>query len=118
MEKQMATLNKMIAPPPANSRNMRAYMQAILEATGLMAGERFDISRFMQNYRTHIESGRLHRHEDGTYSLSEDGRQYFISRLTNDPVGKGQLVSRAEVVEMLRKVTANRPTEGWIPIVF
>ena len=45
----MRALNKMITPPPANSRNMRAYMQAILEATGLLAGERFDISRFMRN---------------------------------------------------------------------
>lgn len=113
---KMRALNKMITPPPANSRNMRAYMQAILEATGLLAGERFDISRFMRNYRTHLESGRLQRHSDGSYSLSESGRQYFISRLTDDPVVKGQLVSRAEVVEMLHNITANRPADGWTTI--
>lgn len=112
----MRVLNKMNNPPPANSRDMRAYMQAILEATGLMAGERFDISRFMRNYRTHIEAGRLLKHRDGSYSLSEAGRQYFISRLTNDPVVKGQLVSRSEVVEMLHRITADQPPEGWMPI--
>lgn len=106
----------MVNPPSANSRDMRAYMQAILEATGLMAGERFDISRFMRNYRTHIRAGRLHKHGDGTYSVSESGRQYFISRLTEDPVAKGQLVSRAEVLEMLRNITADQAAKGWAPI--
>jgi hypothetical protein len=95
---------------------MRAYMQAILEATGLMAGERFNISRFMRNYRTHLDAGRLQKHGDGSYSLSELGRLYFISRLTDDPVVKGQLVSRAEVVEMLRKITLDCPAEGWVAI--
>ena len=113
----MRTLNKMIVPPPANSRDMRAYMQAILEATGLMAGERFDISRFMRNYRTHLESRRLQKHPDGSYSLSENGRQYFISRLTEEPVVKGQLVCRAEVLEMLHKITANNPAPGWATLI-
>ncbi|WP_155641860.1 hypothetical protein [Burkholderia cepacia] len=112
----MRVLYKLAVPPAANSRAMRAYMQAILEATGLLAGERFDISRFMGNYRTHLESGRLLRHGDGAYSLSEEGRQYFISRLTEEPVVKGQLVSRAEVVEMLNKITADQPAPGWCPI--
>lgn len=95
---------------------MRAYMQAILEATGLMAGERFNISLFMRNYKTHLDSGRLQKHQDGTYSLSEPGRQYFISRLTEEPVVKGQLVSRTEVLEMLHRITANSPPEGWSTI--
>lgn len=112
----MRILNKMITPPPANSRNMRAYMQAILEATGLMAGERFNISLFMRNYRTHLEHERLLKHPDGTYLLSESGRQYFISRLTDEPVTKGQLVSRAEVLEMLHKITADDPPTGWTTI--
>ena len=112
----MRALNKMITPPPANSRDMRAYMQAILEATGLLAGERFNISRFMRNYRTHLEAGRLEKHSDGSYSLSEAGRQYFVSRLTDEPVVKGQLVSRAEVLEMLHKITAAQPVEGWTSI--
>jgi len=109
----MATLNKMITPPPANSRDMRAYMQAILEVTGLMAGERFDISRFMGNYRTHLEAGRLEMHSDGQYSISNEGRQYFTSRLTNDPTVKGQAVSREEVISMLRQITAASAAPGW-----
>ena len=91
-------------------------MQAILETTGLLAGERFDISRFMGNYRTHLDAGRLQKHSDGSYSLSEVGRAYFISRLTDDPSVKGQLVKRTEVVEMLHKITADQPSTGWIRI--
>lgn len=109
-------LYRQIIPPPANSRAMRAYMQAILEATGLLAGERFDISRFMANYRTHLQSGRLLRHRDGDYSLSEEGRLYFTSRLTEEPVTSGQLVNRSEVIEMLSKITANQPAPGWCQI--
>lgn len=112
----MRVLYKQAIPPTTNTRAMRAYMQAILEATGLLAGERFDISRFMGNYRTHLKSGRLLRHSDGKYSLSEEGRQYFTSRLTEEPVAKGQLVNRAEVIEMLSKITANQPAPGWCPI--
>lgn len=109
-------MNKLISPPVANTREMRAYMQAILEATGLLAGERFDISRFMRNYRTHLDAGRLQKHSDQLYTLSEAGREYFISRLTDEPVVKGQLVSRGEVVEMLQKITADTPAEGWAQI--
>ena len=112
----MRKLNRLRKPPPANSRDMRAYMQAILEATGLMAGERFDISRFMRNYRTHLEAGRFQKHSDGNYSLSEMGRMYFISRLTDEPSVKGQLVGRSEVVEMLRNITSDHPAPGWTPI--
>lgn len=112
----MRPLNKLIVPPPANSRVMRAYMQAILEATGLMAGERFDISRFMGNYASHLENRRLLKHLDGSFSLSDSGRLYFISRLTDVPVVKGQLVSRAEVLDMLRNITADRLAAGWVAI--
>jgi len=112
----MKVLYKQVIQPPANSRAMRAYMQAILEATGLLAGERFDISRFMGNYRTHLKSGRLLRHSDGNYSLSEEGRRYFTSRLTEEPEVSGQLVNRSEVIEMLSKITANQPAPGWCQI--
>lgn len=112
----MRVLNRMAPQPPANSRDMRAYMQAILEVTGLMAGERYEISKFMKNYKTHLDNGRLQKHGDGTYSLSEAGRRYFISRLTDTPVTKGQLTSREEVVEMIRGITADTPEVGWQPI--
>ena len=112
----MRKLNRMITPPSANSRPMRAYMQAILETTGLMAGESFKISCFMGNYRTHLENNRLTKNSDGTYSLTEIGRKYFISRLTDKPVTKGQLISRAEILEMINKITADSPANGWIQI--
>lgn len=91
-------------------------MQAMLEVTGLMAGEHFDLSCFMSNFRTHIETGRLLKHDNGKYSLSDLGRAYFISRLTDAPVAKGQLVSRSEVIEMLRLITSEVAESGWISI--
>ena len=42
-------------------------------------------------------------------------RRYFISLLTDAPVTKGQLVSRAEVVEMIRSITAAKPEADWEP---
>lgn len=112
----MVIFNKLIDTPLSSSREMRAYMQAILEVTGLMAGERFDISRFMQNYRTHLQNGRLLIHEDGSFSLSNEGREYFISRLTDEPVVKGQNVTRPEVIEMIRHICAESPAGGWTSI--
>ena len=88
-DEKIQALYKMAIPPAANTRAIRAYMQAALEATELLAGERFDISSLMGNYRTHLKSGRLLRHSDGTYSLSDEGRQYFTSRLTKEPVVEG-----------------------------
>lgn len=93
-------------------------MQGILEATGLMAGERFDISRFMAKYRTHLAESRLLKHDDGSYSLSDAGRAYFIGRLTDSPVVKGQLVSRSEVIDMLEHITSDCTAVGWARISY
>lgn len=109
-------LNKLIVSPPSNSREMKAYMQAILEVTGLVAGERFDISLFMRNYRTHLDNGRLRKHADGTYSLTDPGRAYFASRLAGDPARRGQELMQEEVLRMRRSMTASDPALGWIRI--
>jgi hypothetical protein len=107
----MLALNKLIVVP--DGRALFAYMQAILEVTGLMAGERFDIALFMENYGTHLQEGRLQKHSDGTYSLTEKGRRYFISRLTVKPETPGQQISRSEVVGMIRQITAEIPGVEW-----
>ena len=115
----MTTLNRMMELPSANSRVMRAYMQAVLETTGLMAGQAFPMELFMKNYRTHLEPkanfphATMRRNGDGTYELTPEGVQYFSSRLTQEPAVAGQKVSRAEVVEMLRAIVGPVALEGW-----
>ena len=115
----MTTLNRLIELPSANSRAMRAYMQAILETTGLMAGQAFPMELFMRNYRTHLEPkanfphATMRKNGDGTYELTTEGVQYFSSRLTQAPVIAGQTVSRSEVMEMMRAIVAPAATEGW-----
>ncbi|MFD4120981.1 hypothetical protein ACFWQD_06685 [Alcaligenes faecalis] len=109
----MRRLNRLISVPKSNSREMRAYFQAILEVTGLLAGEKYKISLFMENYRTHLENSRLLKDSDGFYSLTDVGRLYFNSRLTESPLVKGQNVSRSEVIEMISGIVADEPGNGW-----
>lgn len=115
----MTTFNKLSDPPTANSRDMRAYMQAILETTGLMAGQSFPLEYFMSNYRTHLTEKTnfnyptLQKNSDGTYELTPEGYNFFQSRLTSDPILAGQKVSRSEVVEMSRNILASEPHIGW-----
>lgn len=115
----MVMLNKLVDLPSANSSEMRAYMQAILEVTGLFAGQRFPLELFMKNYGTHLapKSGFSHatleKAPDGFYALTAEGKDFFSSRLTADPVIKGQRVSREEVISMISRITREDPAEGW-----
>ncbi|MGG4603988.1 hypothetical protein ACLPHM_04250 [Paenalcaligenes sp. Me131] len=102
----MENLNKMTSPPPSNSRDIKAYWHAILEISGLLVGEDFDVTLFMGNYRTHIESGRLLKTENG-FKLSENGHRYFCQRLHD------KKVSRQEVIAMMRKILSPTPPLGW-----
>lgn len=103
---EMDHLNRLTKSPPSNSRTMKAYWQAILEVAGLLAGEKFDVTRFMTNYRTHAKNGRLICSADG-WTLSPAGREYFCQRLSTHKV------SRQEVVNMIRLITAEEPAAGW-----
>lgn len=85
---------------------MRAYWHAILEVSGLLAGEEFDATLFMRNYHTHLKSGRLLKTENG-FKLSENGRRYFCQRLQD------QKVSRQEIIAMMRHILAPTPLPGW-----
>jgi hypothetical protein len=117
--KQMDVLNKLISPPNANSPDMRAYMQAILEVTGLMAGQEYPLEKFMGNYETHLKPkvryphATLRKEIAGMYSLTPEGVRFFSSRLTKNPIIKGQMVTRAEVIEMIRAIVAAEPRSGW-----
>lgn len=116
----MATLNRMINAPHANSREMRAYMQAMLEVTGMFAGQEFPLELFMGNFRTHLEPKAnypyptLHKSGSGMYNLTREGFTYFSSRLTSEPIIPGQKVGRDDVLQMLRNILASEPPDGWI----
>lgn len=103
-----------------NTSSYRAYMNAALEVTGMMAGQRFPLEKFMGNMATHLAPKEeigigpvLEKHREGGYILTEDGREFFARRLTKQPMQGGKSTTRAEVVEMIRRIVAAEPPEGW-----
>jgi hypothetical protein len=115
----MITLNRLCEPPVAITREMRAYLAAILEVTGMMSGQGFPLSLFMENFRTHLRPkvrfphATLEKHTDGLFYVTAEGWRFFSSRLTELPAIAGQTVSRPEVLEVARKILAVRPEVGW-----
>ena len=115
----MTTLNRLCKPPDAITPEMRAYLAAILEVTGMMSGQGFPLSLFMVNFRTHLRPkvrfphATLEKHTDGLFYVTEEGWRFFSSRLTERPVIAGQTVSRSEVLVMARRILAVRPAGGW-----
>lgn len=103
-----------------NSSLYRAYMNAALEVTGMMAGQRFPLEMFMGNMETHLAPKEgigigpvLEILPDGNYVLTRDGREFFARRLTDQPMQCGRGTTREEVVEMIRRIVATEPPEGW-----
>jgi hypothetical protein len=86
---------------------MRAYMQALLEVSGLLAGKAFDLKSMLGNFKTHLDEGRFERTDDGRVLLTDIGRSYFSGRLTD------QKVSREEVLAMIRNIASLQPIQGW-----
>ena len=119
LEDQPIRLNRMNVPPLAASRQMRAYMGALLEVSGMMAGEGFPLNLFMGNFATHLKPKARFPHatlrvgEDGLYFLTEEGRHFFSSRFTGQPALSGQTVTRSEVIEMIRQIVATRASPAW-----
>ncbi|WP_420597911.1 hypothetical protein [Neptuniibacter sp.] len=103
-----------------NTTLYRAYMNAALEVTGMMAGQRFPLEEFMGNMTTHLSPKEgiglgpvLEKIEDGNYVLTSDGREFFSRRLTDQPMQVGRGTTREEVLEMIRLIVATEPSEGW-----
>ena len=103
-----------------NSSSYRAYMNAALEVTGMMAGQRFPLEELMGNMATHLAPKEgigigpvLEKLPDGNYILTNDGREFFSRRLTDQPMQRGRCTTREEVVEMIRRIVATEPPEGW-----
>jgi hypothetical protein len=95
-------------------------MNAALEVTGMMAGQRFPLQEFMENIGTHLAPKReigigpvFIKLQDGNYVLTNDGREFFTRRLSDNPMQHGRGTTREEVVEMIRHIVATEPPEGW-----
>jgi hypothetical protein len=95
-------------------------MNAALEVTGMMAGQRFPLDKFMGNLATHLVPKNkigigpvLEKLPDGNYLLTSDGREFFSRRLTDQPMQEGRGTTREEVLEMIRRIVAAQPPEGW-----
>lgn len=115
----MQTLNRWKSKS-TNSSSYRAYMNAALEVTGMMAGQRFPLEDFMGNMATHLAPKEgigigpvLEKLQDGNYILTNDGRDFFTRRLTDQPMQHGRGTTRKEVIEMIRRIVATEPPEGW-----
>ena len=82
---------KLTKLPAANSPEMRAYMAALLEVSGMMSRQGFALTEFLGNLRTHLEPkasypyAALRVEADGLAYLTEEGHRFFASRLTIDP---------------------------------
>ncbi len=93
-----------------NTRQMRAYMQALLEVSGLLAGEAFELRAMLGNFGTHMDAGRFESVADGKVRLTTSGREYFSERLLSGAV------TREEIIEMIRNITAETPPPNWVTL--
>ena len=103
-----------------NTSSYRAYMNAVLEVTGMMAGQGFPLEEFMGHMATHLAPKEgidvgpvLEKLNDGNYILTADGYEFFCRRLTDRPMQVGRSTTRGEVVQMIRHIVAPEPSEGW-----
>jgi hypothetical protein len=108
----MVTLNRlpMSERNKTNSRHMRAFMQALLETSGLLAGQEFDLKAMLGNFKTHIDNGRFEPISQNKVRLTNVGREYFAERLYS---GK---VTREEVINMTINITSRSPLPDWEPV--
>lgn len=91
-------------------RQLHAYMAAILEVTGMDQGRTFPLKKFIGNFKTHLDNGRIDR-TDGGYQLTPRGRDYFRDRYNP---GNQQHIERAEVEAMIRGITGCIQSSDWV----
>jgi hypothetical protein len=95
-----------------SGRKLWTYMAAILEVTGMDQGQTFPLKKFLGNFKTHLDNGRISRVDDG-YQLTPRGRDYFRDRYNP---GNPQHIDRAEVKAMIRGITTGAGSDEWIAV--
>ena len=91
-------------------RRLWTYMAAILEATEMDQGKPFPLKRFMVNFQTHLDGGRIEIRPDG-YQLTRIGQEYFQARYQ---AGNPQRIERAAVEQMIRSIRSGVGEGEWI----
>ena len=93
-------------------RRLWTYMAAILEVTEMSQGKSFPLKRFMVNFQTHLDGGRIESVPDG-YRLTRIGHEYFQARYHAD---SPQRVERAAVEQMIVSIRSGVGEGEWIAL--
>ncbi|SFA65498.1 hypothetical protein [Metapseudomonas otitidis] len=98
-----------LAHTPSGQR-LWTYMAAILEVTEMDQGKPFPLKRFLKNFQTHLDAGRIERVPEG-YRLTCIGRDYFHDRYR---VGSPQYIERAAVERMISFIRTGSGEGDWV----
>ncbi|MBO3277443.1 hypothetical protein [Pseudomonas schmalbachii] len=95
-----------------SGRRLWTYMAAILEVTEMDKGKPFPLKRFLKNFQTHLNAGRIERVPEG-YRLTCSGQGYFQDRYRG---GNPQYVERAAVERMISSIRTGCGEGDWVPL--
>ena len=93
-----------------SGKELFTYFAAILRVTGMDKGAVFPLKKFLSNFSTHLNSGRIEK-ASGGYRLTAQGMDYFAARYRP---GNRQHVKEYEVQTMMRLM--QNGGRGWEPI--
>jgi len=95
-----------------SGRRLWTYMAAILEVTEMDRGKPFPLKRFLGNFQTHLDSGRIELVPEG-YRLTRTGQDYFLARYK---AGNPQRIEQAAVEQMIRSIRSGVGESEWVPL--
>ncbi|MGV8863192.1 MAG: hypothetical protein ACOH2T_18755 [Pseudomonas sp.] len=93
-------------------RRLWTYMAAILEVTEMDQGKPFPLKRFLVNFQTHLDCGRVENVPEG-YRLTRIGQDYFQARYQ---AGNTQCIERAAVEQMIRSIRSGVGEGEWVAL--
>ena len=111
MQETNSTLYKLARTP--NGKRLWTYMAAILEVTRMDQGTTYPLKKFLGNFKTHLDSGRIVPVAGG-FQLTSAGIDYFHDRYSQ---GSSQHIERAEVDVMIRGITTGVGSDEWIELI-
>ena len=95
-----------------SGRELWTYMAAVLEATGMDKGKVYPLKKFLGNFKTHLDNGRVLRVDKG-YQLTPIGIDYFQDRYS---ANSRQHIERSEVESMLKGIKTGLGSGDWEPL--
>jgi hypothetical protein len=96
-----------------SGRGLWTYMAAILHVTEMDKGKSFPLKKFLGNFKTHTDNGRIAKVAGG-YQLTDIGIDYFNDRFS---IGSRQHIDKAEVDIMIIGITKGMGSEEWLKIL-